>query len=76
MYLISLQRCELIIKNYPVGHQAAAVIPLLDLAQRQHGLYITKKIIKMTYNIRYVFFSLMWSKLNVATILGHILLLD
>ena len=56
MYLISLQRCELIIKNYPVGHQAAAVIPLLDLAQRQHGLYITQKIIKMTYNIRYVFF--------------------
>ena len=24
--------------NYPVGHKAAAVIPLLDLAQRQHGM--------------------------------------
>jgi hypothetical protein len=35
MYLISLQRCELIIKNYPVGHQAAAVIPLNRL-----GIYL------------------------------------
>ena len=24
--------------NYPAGHKAAAVIPLLDLAQRQHGM--------------------------------------
>ena len=23
--------------NYPVGHKRGAVIPLLDLAQRQHG---------------------------------------
>ncbi|KAK7500331.1 hypothetical protein BaRGS_00008554 [Batillaria attramentaria] len=33
----NLARCEVIIKNYPEGHQAAAVIPILDLAQRQHG---------------------------------------
>ncbi|XP_076449873.1 NADH dehydrogenase [ubiquinone] flavoprotein 2, mitochondrial-like [Babylonia areolata] len=33
----NLKRCEVIIKNYPEGHQAAAVIPILDLAQRQHG---------------------------------------
>jgi NADH dehydrogenase (ubiquinone) flavoprotein 2 len=33
----NVKRAEIIIKNYPVGHQAAAVIPLLDLAQRQHG---------------------------------------
>ncbi|XP_076111607.1 NADH dehydrogenase [ubiquinone] flavoprotein 2, mitochondrial-like [Mytilus galloprovincialis] len=33
----NIKRCELIIKNYPIGHQAAAVIPMLDLAQRQHG---------------------------------------
>lgn len=33
----NIKRCERIIKNYPVGHQAAAVIPILDLAQRQHG---------------------------------------
>ena len=27
----------MIVKNYPEGHEAAAVMPLLDLAQRQHG---------------------------------------
>lgn len=27
--------------NYPVGHKAAAVIPILDLAQRQHGMKAT-----------------------------------
>jgi len=32
----NLKRCEVIIANYPEGHEAAAVIPLLDLAQRQH----------------------------------------
>ncbi|OWF34728.1 NADH dehydrogenase [ubiquinone] flavoprotein 2, mitochondrial [Mizuhopecten yessoensis] len=31
------KRAELIINNYPEGHQAAAVIPILDIAQRQHG---------------------------------------
>lgn len=47
--MLCLQRADVIIGNYPEGHQAAAVIPLLDLAQRQHGsslvplhfLYIT-----------------------------------
>lgn len=33
----NLKRADVIIGNYPEGHQAAAVIPLLDLAQRQHG---------------------------------------
>lgn len=33
----NLKRCEVIMKNYPEGHTAAAVIPILDLAQRQHG---------------------------------------
>jgi len=28
---------EVVIKNYPEGHERAALIPLLDLAQRQHG---------------------------------------
>ena len=28
----------MIMDNYPIGHKAAAVIPLLDLAQRQHGM--------------------------------------
>lgn len=33
----SLKRIEAIISNYPEAHKAAAVIPVLDLAQRQHG---------------------------------------
>lgn len=33
----TLKRAEAIIANYPEGHKAAAVIPVLDLAQRQHG---------------------------------------
>ncbi|XP_065837847.1 NADH dehydrogenase [ubiquinone] flavoprotein 2, mitochondrial-like [Oscarella lobularis] len=33
----NVKRLENIIGNYPEGHQAAAVIPALDLAQRQHG---------------------------------------
>lgn len=32
--------------NYPVGHKAAAVIPLLDLAQRQHGIKTYHNIIE------------------------------
>ena len=31
------KRAEVIMKNYPAGHERAAVIPLLDLAQRQNG---------------------------------------
>ncbi|XP_067119875.1 probable NADH dehydrogenase [ubiquinone] flavoprotein 2, mitochondrial [Centruroides vittatus] len=33
----NLKRAKAIMSIYPTGHQAAAVIPLLDLAQRQHG---------------------------------------
>ncbi|KNC77794.1 hypothetical protein SARC_09757 [Sphaeroforma arctica JP610] len=33
----NLARCKSIMQNYPRGHQSAAMIPLLDLAQRQHG---------------------------------------
>lgn len=33
----NLQRIEAIKSNYPEGHKAAAIIPVLDLAQRQHG---------------------------------------
>ncbi|GIY52156.1 NADH dehydrogenase flavoprotein 2, mitochondrial [Caerostris darwini] len=33
----NLKRAESIISIYPEGHEAAAVIPLLDLAQRQFG---------------------------------------
>lgn len=31
------QRIEAILDIYPEGHKRAAMIPLLDLAQRQHG---------------------------------------
>ncbi|KAF7488360.2 NADH dehydrogenase [ubiquinone] flavoprotein 2 [Sarcoptes scabiei] len=31
------RRAEAILKNYPIEFRAAAVIPLLDLAQRQYG---------------------------------------
>ena len=37
MALVCRQRADAIISIYPDGHQRAAVIPLLDLAQRQHG---------------------------------------
>ena len=33
----NLKRIETIVAIYPEGHKAAAVIPVLDLAQRQHG---------------------------------------
>lgn len=31
------KRVEVILNNYPEGHKVAAMIPVLDLAQRQHG---------------------------------------
>nr|CDJ86169.1 NADH:ubiquinone oxidoreductase domain containing protein [Haemonchus contortus] len=31
------KKLEVLISNYPEGHKAAALIPALDLAQRQHG---------------------------------------
>lgn len=33
------KRLDAIIANYPSAHKAAAIIPALDLAQRQHGKY-------------------------------------
>jgi len=33
----NLKRAKALIANYPEGHERAAVIPVLDLAQRQHG---------------------------------------
>ncbi|XP_064489597.1 probable NADH dehydrogenase [ubiquinone] flavoprotein 2, mitochondrial [Ornithodoros turicata] len=33
----NLKRAKSLVSIYPDGHQSAAVIPLLDLAQRQHG---------------------------------------
>lgn len=33
----TIKRIEAIVKNYPGGHKAAVVLPVLDLAQRQNG---------------------------------------
>ena len=38
LFFFCFQRAKVIMDNYPIGHKAAAVIPLLDLAQRQHGM--------------------------------------
>ena len=35
--LLLFQRAEEVIKNYPTGFESAAVMPVLDMAQRQHG---------------------------------------
>jgi len=52
----NLERAQLIIKNYPEGHERAAVIPLLDLAQRQHdgwlpitAMHYVGDLLKMPY---------------------------
>ena len=31
------QRIDAIMANYPEGHKVAAMMPILDVAQRQHG---------------------------------------
>ena len=53
---LSLQRADVIINNYPEGHEAAAAIPLLDIAQRQHGtlLFFARTDIQTRSFIRYV----------------------
>ncbi len=38
----NLKRAEAIVAKYPVGRQASAVMPLLDLAQRQDGGSLTQ----------------------------------
>ena len=35
--LLISQRIDAILANYPEGHKVAGVMPILDLAQRQHG---------------------------------------
>ena len=42
----SFIKAEKIIKKYPVGKQQSAVIPLLDLAQRQNKGWLSKKAIE------------------------------
>lgn len=33
----NMKKVQVLMNNYPEGHKAGAVIPVLDLAQRQHG---------------------------------------
>ena len=46
----NLSLSERIIKKYPKGYQASAVIPLLDLAQRQEG-WVSKPAIEFVANM-------------------------
>ena len=40
------QKVDAIIARYPAGRQASAVLPLLDLAQRQHANWLPRKAIE------------------------------
>jgi NADH-quinone oxidoreductase E subunit len=42
----NLARAETIIARYPEGRQRSAVIPLLDLAQRQNGGWVSRPVIE------------------------------
>ncbi len=42
----NLAKAEKVITKYPTGRQASAVIPLLDLAQRQSGNWLPKAAIR------------------------------
>ncbi|MFA5041740.1 MAG: NADH-quinone oxidoreductase subunit NuoE, partial [Bdellovibrionales bacterium] len=39
----NLERADAIVAKYPAGRQASAVIPLLDLAQRQNGNWLSQE---------------------------------
>lgn len=47
----NLAKAEKIIAKYPAGRQASAVIPLLDLAQRQSGNFLTHAAIDYVANM-------------------------
>ncbi len=42
----NLAKAEAVIAHYPEGRQASAVLPLLDLAQRQNGNWLPKEAIE------------------------------
>ena len=47
----NLKRAEFIIEKYPKGKQASAVMPLLDLAQRQNNNWLTPEAIEYVATI-------------------------
>lgn len=42
----NLQKAEVLIARYPQGHQASALVPLLDLAQRQTSGWLPREAIE------------------------------
>jgi NADH-quinone oxidoreductase E subunit len=47
----NLKKFQQIIANYPEGRQKSAILPLLDLAQRQNDGYLTQEIIEYVADI-------------------------
>ena len=52
------QRANTIMSIYPEGHKAAAVIPLLDLAQRQIGISVSSPYLYTLLDILFCLLSL------------------
>ena len=66
---LSLQRADVIISNYPEGHEAAAAIPLLDIAQRQHGtpLSFTDWFSKTRLFLHYMWVHVWFNRISCNT---------
>lgn len=47
----NMAQAEKIIARYPEGRQASATVPLLDLAQRQNGNWLSKEAIEYVANL-------------------------
>ncbi len=48
---VNLGKANEIIKKYPEGMQKSAILPLLDLAQRQHGGWLSTAVIEYVANL-------------------------
>jgi len=47
----NLAKAEAIVKKYPEGRQRSAVLPLLDMAQRQNGGWLSVDVIEYVANM-------------------------
>ena len=69
---------EAVIAKYPPGHQQSACIPLLDLAQRQHGGWLPKAAIRavaellMMPEIRAFEVATFYTMFNLAPVGKHL----
>lgn len=68
-----IKRVEAILSLYPEGHKTAAVIPLLDLAQRQHGLKLKLFFLNIVFVINYVYMYLGWLPLTAMNKVAEVL---